>query len=69
MPLSFPTQAEQCEARFRESIRTVSITTLAKTMGADKARADGVTTFTFDDDTSLTVVGRGKSHKVQTHLP
>jgi len=68
--LTFPTIAEQVAEEFRNKTKTVSIVTLAARRGADIERTfEGVTTYTFDDDTSLTVKGRGKAHEIETHLP
>lgn len=69
MSLQFPTQAEKCLREFRDSNKTVSIVTIAKRMGAVKTFNHPVTTYTFDDDTSLTVSGRGVGHKIECHLP
>lgn len=68
--LTFPTMAEQAVAEFREPGKTKSLATIAKRMGADvKKTFEGVTTYTFDDDTSVTVTGRGRAHKIETHWP
>ncbi len=69
MPLTFPTQAEQCLAEFRASTKTVSLATIAKRRGADVVQHWDHKEYIFDDDTSLKVTGRGKAHKVETHLP
>lgn len=69
MPLTFPTMAEQCEAAFRNAARTVSIATIARRMGAERNRVYPVTWYTFDDDTTLEVIGVGRAHKVTTYLP
>lgn len=67
--LSFPTQAQQCLAQFNEAVSTVSIATLAKRMGAEAEQTATTRIYIFNDDTSLVVTGRGKSHSVQVTLP
>jgi len=70
MSLTFPTIAEQVAEEFKNSDKTNSIATIAARRGASIDRTfEGVTTYTFDDDTSLTVRGRGKAHEFETHLP
>ena len=69
MQLTFPTMAEQVVAAFRNATKTVSIVTLAKQQGAHVTKANGVTEYRFDDDTTITVRGKGCSHQVESHLP
>lgn len=69
MTLTFPTQAEQAAAEFRNSKRTVSLAKIAKRFGAEKQRQWDRTVYTFDDDTSIEVFGRGKNHRFEVHLP
>jgi hypothetical protein len=70
MTLTFPTIAEQVLFAFRTSSKTVSITTLAKKHNAKiEYTWPGLTTYIFEDDTSLTVRGRGRAHEIETHLP
>lgn len=69
MPLTFPTQAEQVLAEFKTAAKTVSLATIAKRRGADVMRDWQQTVYTFDDDTSLVVTGRGKAHRVEVRLP
>ena len=53
--------------------RTISLAVIARRHGATCERtadSDGVLwTYVFDDDTSLSVRGKGKSHKVEVQLP
>lgn len=69
MALTFPTQAEQCVRAFLSTTKTISLATIAKKMGAEKRVADGITSYTFDDDTTLEVQGRGRQHKFETFYP
>lgn len=70
MPLTFPTMAEKALAEFRAAARTVSLATIAKQHGADVERSwPCEIVYTFDDDTSLRVTGRGRAHKVEVLLP
>lgn len=69
MTLTFPTQAEQCVMAFLSATKTTSLATIAKKMGAEKRFADGITSYTFDDDTTLKVQGRGRHHKFETFHP
>lgn len=67
MKLEFPTMAEKAVAEFRT--RRVSLSTIARRMGAETVKGWEGLTHTFDDDTSITVTGRGRAHRVETHLP
>lgn len=71
--LTFPTIAEQVAEEFRASTRTVSVATIARKRGATVERKwdhTGLcTTYVFEDDTTLEVRGRGKAHRMITHLP
>lgn len=67
--LTFPTQAEQAVEAFNSAIKTISLTTICEKMGADRSFKYPHISYTFDDDTSLTISGRGNSHKVETYLP
>jgi predicted lipoprotein with Yx(FWY)xxD motif len=70
MTLQFPTIAEQVLDEFNNAKKTVSLATLAKKRKADKVTDfEGTTVYTFDDDTSLIVKGRGKSYRVSAELP
>lgn len=70
MTLQFPTLAEQALAEFHAATKTVSLAKIAQRMGADVAHKwPAITTYTFDDDTSLVVTGRGKAHRVEAQLP
>lgn len=70
MTLTFPTMAEQVAEEFRTATRTVSIATLARKRGAEVEKTwDSGTVYTFDDDTTLVVTGRGRAHKIETHFP
>lgn len=69
MPLTFPTLAEQCAARFYNSSKTISIATIAKQMNAAVSYDYPITSYKFDDDTVLTVRGRGRAHTIETRLP
>lgn len=67
--LKFPTLAEQVAAEFRAATETISIATLAKRKGATVEKTWTATLYVFEDDTILSVTGRGKNHKITTHLP
>ena len=73
MSLTFPTLAEQALEAWRNAPRTIALSVVAKRHGADAQRLDtfdGTTwVYTFDDDTHLVVRGKGKNHKVVSHLP
>lgn len=70
MTLQFPTMAEKALAEFHNSEKTVALATIAKRMHADVEKPfTGGMTYTFDDDTSIVVEGRGKSWKAHTELP
>ncbi len=70
MTLTFPTQAEQALAEFRSATKTVSLSTIAKRRGADREHEwPNTIIWTFDDDTSLVVTGRGQAHKVEVMEP
>lgn len=70
MPLTFPTQAEQAEAEFRNATKAISLATIAKRMGASLERKFPSTRiYTFDDDTQLHASGTGAGLKIETHLP
>lgn len=67
--LKFPTQAETCLAKFRAAKTTVSLATLARKAGAEVSYTYPRTIYTFDDDTTLVVTGRGKQHRAETFHP
>lgn len=67
--LSFPTMAEQAIAEFESATKTVSLATICKRLGASVEKKYPTTTYTFDDDTSVTVQGTGANHRYETHLP
>lgn len=69
MTLSFPTLAEQALAKFRNSKKTISLVTICTEMDAQREDCYPKTTWTFDDDTSLVVSGRGRNHTVEVLLP
>ena len=73
MSLTFPTMATKCLTAWHDYPGTIALSTIARRHGADCAKAsnfDGtVWTYTFDDDTSLVVRGKGKSHTVEVCLP
>lgn len=72
MTLQFPTLAEQALDQFRKATKTVALATIAKKMGADVERGGptgSTLTYTFDDDTSIVVEGRGRNCKIRTELP
>jgi hypothetical protein len=70
MTLKFPTMAEQALAMFRNSTKTTSLTTIAKSFEAERDHKwPNTIIWTFDDDTSLEISGRGRNHKVEAHLP
>jgi hypothetical protein len=64
-----PHQAQLAYEEFASALNTVSLSLIAKRRGADIERDGPVTTYTFDDDTTLVVTGRGRTHKVQVELP
>lgn len=69
MALTFPTLAEQAADEFRNATETISVVTIAKRMGAASENDRNVRRYIFPDDTSLEVIGRGKTHKIETFLP
>lgn len=69
MPLTFPTIAEQVLTEFNSATKTTSIPVLACKRNAEVIRDWTRTVYTFDDDTSLVVTGRGKQHRVEALLP
>ena len=73
MTLSHPTLAEQVVAAKKAATKTVSVVKIARKLGGVATHrwdARGLTiTYTFDDDSSLTVRGRGKYHQMEAHLP
>jgi hypothetical protein len=71
MSLTFPTIAEQVLFEFNHSTKTVALITLARKRGAEVTRSymTGNLIYTFDDDTSLIITGRGKNYKVRAQLP
>lgn len=62
MKLEFPTIAEQVATSH-------TIAKDAKRRGAEVTRHWDRTEYTFDDDTTLVVRGRGKSYRVEMLLP
>ncbi len=71
MTLQFPTIAERTLHAFQSATKTTSLATLARKAGAEVERYSFplVTIYTFDDDTSLVVTGRGKSYRAEARLP
>jgi hypothetical protein len=70
MPLTFPTQAEQCIADWRAiTNRTVSLAAMARERGAFFEQMFDCKSFTFDDDTTIEIRGTGRNHKATAHLP
>lgn len=72
MPLTFPTLAEQAIAAFRASTKTKPFEAFAIPLGAEKEyeKEQGVSIlWTFPDDTSVRVQGRGKAYKLEALLP
>lgn len=69
MTLTFPTMAEQALEKFQSSSKTISLSTIAKEMGAETYWHWRYIEHVFDDDTSLIVKGRGRAHKVEVKLP
>ena len=71
--LTFPTQAEQCAQAFREATKSISLSTIARRMGAQRADKTGwaprVRVFVFDDDTTLEASGTGASLRIETFYP
>lgn len=67
--LMFPTEAEQVLAAAKNG-QIRSIAAEAKRRKAERRKpVAGWTEYTFDDDSSLMVRGRGKSYKVEALLP
>ena len=73
MALTFPTMAEKCLTAWRDYPGTIGLPVIDRRHGADCAKASNfegvVWTYTFDDDTSLVVRGKGKSHKIEMCFP
>ena len=69
MPLTFPTLAEQCRDRFLTSKKTVSLSTLARRMKAQREDDYPRRIFIFEDDTRLVLTGTGRSLKIEAQLP
>lgn len=70
--LTFPTLAEQCLAEFNQSKKSLSISTIASLMGAqriDEGFYPRQRVFYFDDDSSLVASGTGANLRIETHLP
>jgi hypothetical protein len=68
--LSFPTIAEQVAEAFRARTKTVALTTLAQKAGGARSHAwPCVTIFHFDDDSSIRITGRGRTHSYETYYP
>lgn len=70
--LTFPTLAEQCLTKFNQSKKSLSISTIAERMGAeriDEGFYPRRRVFYFDDDTTLVATGTGVNLRVETHLP
>lgn len=68
--LTFPTIAEQVIKEFEDSQKTTSLAVLAARRGCHTERTfEGVTTYFFDDDTSIEVKGRGAAHAYEARLP
>lgn len=68
--LTFPTLAEQAATLFREK-KAKSLAAAIKALGGEKTEQNfgGATVYTFSDDTSIEVRGRGKGHTFETYLP
>lgn len=73
MPLTFPTQAEQCLQAFNSATKTISLSTIAKHMGATREDRNGwersVRVFVFPDDSTLEASGSGKGLRTETFHP
>jgi hypothetical protein len=69
MSLTFPTQAEQCAEEFRTQTKTISLTTIAKRMGAMRADEPGKRIYVFEDGTTLEATGTGRALKFETFHP
>jgi hypothetical protein len=68
--LQHPTIAERVLADWRNRNRTTSLVKLAERQGAERRDIwPSTIEFTFDDDTTLTITGRGRGHRVETGLP
>ena len=67
--LTFPTMAEQAVKQWEEATCTISLTVICERMGAERHFSYPYISYTFDDDTSLQIYGRGKAHRVETYLP
>lgn len=71
--LSFPTIAEQAVAEWKACTRTTSFETVAKRHGSEKQIFHDFggkqIKWYFDDDSRATARGRGRSYKLEAHLP
>jgi len=67
--LTFPTQAEQVVSAFQAATKTVSLSLLAHKAGGERSDRGTTLIYTFDDDSSLEITGRGKAHRYETFLP
>lgn len=69
MALIFPTLAERAIAAVGHTSAT-SLTAVAKSMNAERSdKWPSIIVWTFDDDTSVEVHGRGRNYQLEAHLP
>ena len=67
--LTFPTIAEQVLEEFRSRKAQSLAAAARKRKPHINKRWPAVVVYTFDDDSSLEVSGRGKNYKVEAKLP
>lgn len=70
--MKFPTLAERAVAEWQALQVTKPFEKIALVYGAfrdDFGFAPRVIEWVFDDDTTVTVVGRGANYKIESHLP
>lgn len=72
MTLQFPTMAERAIAEWKVLPTTKPFERIARGYGAtreDHGFFPHVIEWVFADDTTVTSVGRGSKHKIESHLP
>jgi len=72
IPLAFPTMAERAIAEWKALPKTKPFEFVALAKGAfreDRGFLPHIIEWVFPDDTSVTIVGRGKAHQIESHLP
>ncbi len=72
LPLAFPTMAERAIAEWKALTVTRGFEKVALSLGAtreDYGFYPRVIEWVFPDDTTVTIMGRGGNHKIESHLP